>query len=143
MVHDSDSGEQSAAEPLILAVVEKALGVPLQRRSLTLENGARVDVDGVAVDGSVFVEIYAHQGSLNGGNKRKVATDALKLIAIGHEHPGSNLVLAFADPEVVSWATGRSWLAAALRTSKIRVLAVELDEDVRAGLRAAQVRQFR
>lgn len=143
MAREGDSTEQNTAEPLILAGVEKALGMSLERRSLNLENGARVDVDGVAVDESVFVEIYAHQGPLNGGNKRKVAADALTLITIGRERPRSRLVLAFADAQVVAWATGRSWMAEALRASKIRVLAVELDEDIRALLRAAQARQFR
>jgi hypothetical protein len=36
MAHDGDSDEQSTAEPLILAGIEKALATPLQSHSLTL-----------------------------------------------------------------------------------------------------------
>jgi hypothetical protein len=37
--------------------------------------GASVDVDGVAEDGSVLVEVFAHQGPLKGGRRHKIATD--------------------------------------------------------------------
>jgi hypothetical protein len=52
-----------------------------------LSGGAYVDVDGVAADSSAFVEVFAHQGTLKGGQKHKVANDALKLITLGREHP--------------------------------------------------------
>jgi hypothetical protein len=61
--HASDSHDQRLAEPLILASVGEELGVELAPRSLRLEDGARVDVDGVAPDESVLVEVYAHQGA--------------------------------------------------------------------------------
>lgn len=63
------------------------VGVELTPRSLRLGGGARVDVDGVAPDESVFVEIFAHQGRLKGAQFHKVARDALKLITPGAE-PG-------------------------------------------------------
>ncbi len=37
--------------------------------------------------------------------------------------------------------TGTSWLAEALRVWEVAVLVAELDDEVRAGLRAAQIRQ--
>lgn len=37
--------------------------------------------------------------------------------------------------------TGTSWLAEALRAWEVAVLIAVLEDDVRAGLRAAQVRQ--
>jgi hypothetical protein len=53
-----------------------------------------VDVDGVADDRSVFVEVVAHQNRLRGAQFHKVAPDALKLITVQREHPGSRLILA-------------------------------------------------
>ncbi len=74
MTHASSSQEQLDAEPLILADVSNHFGcVQLKPRSLCLENGARVDVDGVAEDESVLVEVFAHQGALRGGQIHKVA----------------------------------------------------------------------
>jgi hypothetical protein len=139
--HASDSHEQRLAEPLILAGVGKKLDVELAPRSLRLEHGARVDVDGVAPDESVLVEIYAHQGRLRGGQFHKVARDALKLITLKRTHPTAQLVLAFADSDAAACVTGTSWLAEALRAWDITVLVVELEHDTREGLRAAQVRQ--
>jgi hypothetical protein len=139
--HASDSREQQLAEPLILAGVGIELGVDLGPRSLCLEHGARVDVDGVSSDESVLVEVFARQGRLKGGQFHKVARDALKLITLKRTRPTAQLVLAFGDPDAAACVTGASWLAEALRVWSITVLVVALHDDVRAGLRAAQDRQ--
>lgn len=141
MGHASDSLQQRTAEPLILAGVSKTLGVELTPRSLRLDGGARVDVDGVAPDESVFVEIFAHQGRLKGAQFHKVARDALKLITLRRTRTTSKLIIAFGDPEAAACVTGASWLAEALSSWEIEVLVVDLEDAVRDGLRAAQVRQ--
>ncbi len=141
MTHQSDSHEQRRAEPLILAGVSAVVGVELAPRSLRLAGGARVDVDGVAPDESVLVEIFAHQGRLRGAQFHKVARDALKLITLGRTRTGCRLIVAFADSDAAACVSARSWLAEALRTWGVEVFVVEIDEDVRAGLRSAQVRQ--
>ncbi len=141
MAHESDSHEQRCAEPLILAGVSAAVGVELTPRSLRLDGGARVDVDGVATDESVLVEIFAHQGPLKGGQLHKVARDALKLITLARSREHSRLIIAFGDYDAAACVSGTSWLAEALRVWRVEVLVVVLDDDVRAGLRAAQARQ--
>jgi hypothetical protein len=110
MAHDSDSLEQRTAEPLILAGVSQAVGVPLAPRSLTLPEGARVEVDGVAEDESVLVEIFAHQGRLKGGQFHKVARDALKLATLKRTRPHARLVIAFGDAEAAACVTAGGWL---------------------------------
>ncbi len=139
--HESDSHEQRRAEPLILAGVSAAVGVELRPRSLRLDGGARVDVDGVATDESVLVEIFAHQGPLKGGQLHKVARDALKLITLARSQERSRLIIAFGDSDAAACVSGASWLAEALRVWHVEVLVLVLDDDVRAGLRAAQARQ--
>lgn len=141
VAHESDSHEQRCAEPLILAGVSAAVGVELNPRSLRLDGGARVDVDGVATDESVLVEIFAHQGPLKGGQLHKVARDALKLITLARRREQSRLIIAFGDSDAAACVSGTSWLAEALRVWRVEVLVVGLDHDVRAGLRAAQARQ--
>jgi hypothetical protein len=141
-VHVSNSDAQLSAERLILDGVENTVGVKLEPRSLRLASGARVEVDGVASDESVLAEVFAHQGPLKGGQRHKIAGDALKLITIARgKDPPPRLVLAFADEQLAAWAAGKSWLASALTTWGIEVIVVELDELVRAGLRDAQARQ--
>jgi hypothetical protein len=137
----STSDEQLRAEPLILSGIATRLGVDLVPRSLSLPRGARVDVDGVAPDESVFVEVFAHQGRLRGGQFHKVARDALKLITLAQSRREARLVIAFADEDAAKCVTGKSWLAEALSTWEIEVIVVDLEAVVRQGLRAAQARQ--
>lgn len=125
---------------MIRSQVAAYLGKELVSATLKLEGGAAVQVDGAAADESAFVEIFARQGALKGGQRHKVATDALKLITIGRSRPSADLVIAFADEQAASYATKGTWMSEALATWGIKVL-VELDEDVRDGIRAAQVRQ--
>ena len=100
---------------LILDGLERVVGCELRPERLTLPGGAHVDVDGVAIDGLVLVEVFTHQGPLKGGQRHKIATDALKLITIARDRaPRPRLVLAFAEPKRAEWAAGESWLAAAL-----------------------------
>jgi hypothetical protein len=139
--HASDSTAQSDAEPLILAAVSGQFGVALAPRRLTLPGGATADVDGVAPDESVLVEVFARQGALKGGQRGKIARDALKLITLGQHRPGARLILALADEAAAKPLKAKSWLAEALTTFSIEVLVVDLDPDVRAGIRDAQVRQ--
>lgn len=103
--------------------------------------GARIDVDGVDEQHSVFVEVFAHQGRLKGSQIHKVARDALKLITLGRQYQAAQLVIAFGDSVAAAQVMGSSWLAEALRTWGVRVTLVELEEDVRLSLSAAQARQ--
>lgn len=141
-MHRSDALAQREAEPLIRAAVERFLGTgPLLPMPLSLPDGARVDVDGVDVDQTVFVEIYARQGRLKGAQFHKVARDALKLITLTRSRSGVRRILAFADRDAADCVIGRSWLAEALVIWGVEVVVVEIDDAVREGLRAAQARQ--
>lgn len=141
MSFSSDSSTQRSAEQLILDAVAREIGVPLHPERLSLEGGAVVDVDGVAADESVFVEIFAHQGQLKGGQRHKIAGDALKLITIARGRtPAPVLILAFGEPAMLKFLEGKSWLAAAANAWGIRIVIAELDEAVRNGIRDAQAR---
>src|SRR4051812_30215059 len=139
--HQSDSSEQQAAEELIRSQVAAHLGKELRSATLYLERGAAVQVDGAAADESAFVEIFARQGALKGGQRHKVATDALKLITLGRSRPNATLIIAFGDPEAAAYATKGTWMAEALATWGVTALVVELDDSIRDGIRAAQARQ--
>ncbi len=140
-----DSAEQRDAETLILAALSAEIGVQLAQRRFVDARGAHVDVDGVAEDGSVLVEAWAHQGPPKPAQKAKVAADALKLIWVDRSFYGGQArkILALADPVAAMHFQGGSWIAAALTDLGIEVCVVPLDARVRASLRAAQERQFR
>ena len=141
MEHPSDSSEQQAAEAQILAGLVSKCG-PLAPKVVTLPAGGQVKVDGVAADESVFVEVFAHQGPMKGGQPKKVAADALKLITLRNARPGAKLVLAFADARAATNViSGSGWLAEALRTWDVAVEVISIDPTTRADLLAAQARQ--
>lgn len=142
-VHPGDSTVQQEAEPLMIAAVAEAIGVPLAKERITFDNGSWCEVDGVSDDGNVLVEAFAHQGKMIGGQLKKVSEDALKLVTIAKTLPSPRLIVAFADDVAASSFMGKSWKAEALRIWGVEVLVVELHGDVRAGIRSAQVRQFR
>lgn len=138
----SDSSTQSEAEPLILAIVARHVGKPLKKsKTLTLDTGAPVEVDGVDAEESVFVEVFARQGKLKAGQRKKVSQDALTLITLARARPNARLIIAYADNDAAAYATKGTWGSQALKTWGIEVLVVDLDSAVRDGIRQAQVRQ--
>jgi hypothetical protein len=142
MDHASDSATQSDAESLILAALSAKLGVDLQPRRLHFPSGAYCDVDGVSVDETVLVEAFARQSKLKGGQRGKIARDALKLLTLREHRPSARLIIALADVRVVKSLTATSWLAEALRTFKVDVLYVEIPADARDKIAAAEIRQL-
>lgn len=139
--HFSHSGVQLAAERVILQTLSERLGRRLAPRVMALPGGARVQVDGAAEDDSILVEVFARQGALKGGQQKKVAQDALKLVTLGRTYPDARLVLAFADYDAAAYATAGTWVAEALTAWGIEVVVVEVDEFLRSEIRAAQTRQ--
>ncbi len=137
--HPSDSKVQVLAEAVILAALSKSLGVTLDQGAKVIVGGSHVQPDGVSEDQSVYVEVFAHIGKLHGGQRHKVSTDALKLIAIREAYPDARLILAFADDEAAASVSG--WKAATLLANGIEVQTVNLAPLERAKIEAAQTRQ--
>lgn len=141
MVHRSDSSVQLAAETEIRAALRDTFGPGLRPDTVLLDDTAPVEVDAVSPNQTVFVEIFAHQGPLKPGQKRKIALDALKLITIGRNYPDAELVIALADEAAAASLGSHSWLAVALRLWNIKVEVVPIEDDTRAQLLDAQAVQ--
>lgn len=137
----SDSEVQRRAEAFIRERLAEHLGVTLDPKVITLAAGAPLHVDAVSPDGGVMAEIFARQGELKGGQQKKVAIDALKLITIRRERPHTKLVIAFADVEASGYATGGGWVAQALRTWDVKVEVVDIPQELRDEIRTAQKQQ--
>jgi hypothetical protein len=139
LTHPSNAEAQVMAEAAILDTLGKTLGVALKQGASVTLGASHVRPDGVAADESVFVEVFAHIGKLRGGQRHKVSTDALKLLAIRATYPDARLILAFADEEAAASVSG--WKAETLTANGIEIHAVALDHADRAKIEAAQARQ--
>ena len=141
-----DSAVQRGAEAVILATLSGELGLRLEPRRVDLGDGIRVEIDGACVESSppVLVEAWAHQGKPRPGQKQKVMTDALKLVAVERlRYPGARMILALADDAAAAGFRGRTWMGAALRELGVEVHVVSLPGDLRALINEAQKRQER
>jgi hypothetical protein len=76
---------------------------------------------------------------LLGGQRGKIARDALKLITLARHRPGAVTIIAVADETVVKELSAASWLAEALNTFSVKVMLVKLDPGARDDVAAAQV----
>jgi hypothetical protein len=143
--HASDSAVQRDAEHIIRDRLAEDLGVKLVPTTIHLKAGAPVQVDAATSDGSVLAEIFARQGELKGGQQKKVAIDALKLITIREERPGVRLIIAFADEAAAAYATGGGWVAQALKLWGVDIMIVEIppNSPTSCGTRASANRRKR
>lgn len=140
-----DSGEQRRAERLMLDELTRELGVALHPRRLVIRDGVRVKLDGADAALTVLVEAWAHQGPAKPAQRNKVLADALKLTWVASTLPTRpRLVLCLSDPQAATpFLAKRSWPAAALADLGVEVRGVELPQEVRELIVAAQRRQYR
>jgi hypothetical protein len=134
----SDSAVQRKAEGVIRDLLADHLGVGLRPREVKLAAGAPVNVDAVSDDRTVLAEIFARQGELKPGQQKKVAIDTLKLITIHRERPEAKLYITFADKAASQFATGCGWVAQALRTWDVKVVVLNIPQELRDEILAAQ-----
>lgn len=112
-----DSPESAAALAL-----GAHLGVPLQPRRLTIADGTTLEVEGMAVDGSVVAQFVLNDGALRSPMRNKVAADLFKLVWVSQAVvPGARPVLCVSSA-VAPILNGRGWLSAAARDLGVAVL---------------------
>ena len=143
--HPSDSLEQRAAEAKMLLLLGASLGANLVPRRLVSTTGPVIEVDGVSDDGLILVECWAHQGPAKGSQRNKLLHDAAKLnwAASWLNPTPTRLLLCISDPAAKCHLDGTSWQAQAIAHLGVEILVVDAPDDLAAGVRAAQTRQFR
>ena len=136
----SDSSVHTAAEPICLALVGEQLGVRLAPETVRLSDGTTFQLDGVDRGAHVLCEVFSHIGALKDGQKKKLAKDLLKLLAVEHSVEGPwRKVICVVDAPARKYLTGASWCAAVAREFRFEVVAVILSHDQREELVRAQV----
>jgi hypothetical protein len=144
IIEPGDSIEQRTCEAHILSAVAAMVGCELIARRFVVPNGGYFSVDGCNDDGSILCEAWAHHGPPKPAQQSKVMKDAAKLFLAGTlaGRPTRKL-LAFADADAARPFQGRSWMREALRVMGIEVIVVDILDEIRADVRAAQIRQYR
>lgn len=133
----SKSSVQLEAEAEVLKGVAALLKRPdLRNRRINLPGGSLAEIDGATDDMSVFVQVFARQGPLPGGQKRKLALDVLKLITLRKHHREAKLYLAFSSESAKTSITG--WTAEVIATWRVQTIVVPLEDDLRERLVRSQ-----
>jgi hypothetical protein len=141
-----DSSEQRRAELLMVESLGQRLGTKFRKERLYFARPtpAWAEVDAVSFDPPVLVEAWAHQGPPKSARKTKVMADVAKMAWLAATHlPGARKILLLSDDAAAAHFRGTSWMAAALAHFGVEIIVVALPTDVRAGLLAAQERQYR
>jgi len=150
--HPSDSAVQRAIELVMLERFteshpswRRAAWAPIARELGLAAVWMKAEPDAVwkTEKGDVVVaEAYSRVGVLNEGQKRKLAKDALKLLAIQHALPAGRHVrgLLLVPEELVARLNGEGWFPLALRTAA-EIVSVPLTEAERMLLQDAAAQQ--
>ena len=142
--HQSDSAVQQDAERAIITALAEQLGIhrELRPQKVSAPGGSFVQLDACTEDGGVLVEAYARQGKLKGAQIKKISQDILKLALLKTDPAlaDSRALIAFASDEARGSIGG--WIRAAAEQFGVELVVVEIPEDVRDKIRAAQSRQL-
>ncbi|WFA82710.1 hypothetical protein [Paenibacillus amylolyticus] len=140
MKKSSSSINQSSAEKTLLNKYKKLIGntrIKPQRLILDEENNVYIDLDGYE-EGQYAIEIYAHIGSLKAGQRKKIATDILKLSLI--DVPNKILIV---HNDVKNWLDKNSWIASAVKKHNIKVESADYSKTMEEKIRRTQKKQNR
>ncbi|HEY4001903.1 MAG TPA: hypothetical protein VGO93_23715 [Candidatus Xenobia bacterium] len=111
-------------------------------KTIVLESGGELRLDGYNRDEKIAVEAWAHHGRSKPAQRHKIANDMLKLLMVRRLlGDGWRLVLLFADPEAHHFLEGRSWRAKMVSLFGFQIEEVDIPAEVHARVRAAQKRQ--
>jgi hypothetical protein len=132
--HLSSSIFQGEVE-LEMLILGERLGEVLTE-TVVVYHGAKMKVDGVNSDETVFVEAFAHVGGFKSGQRRKIATDALKFVALQGDRPEARFILAFVD--VAAEVSVVGWLRTVIDVRGIELTVVDVPDHLKEKLVSTQ-----
>jgi len=135
-----NSSVQMEAEIAIRELLQSEFKNKLIPKVLTISEGIHVTVDAATPDDSVLIEIFARQGKLLDGQKKKLAKDILKLAILRENTPKPRVILAFANPSIKKHLSEESWISVAVSHFGIELRDVfnDLDDDLKRRITSAQ-----
>jgi hypothetical protein len=139
----SNSNVQSRAADEIIAALNRKLEIAFSPRPLRIQlsSGAHIEVDAATDDEKIVAEAYARQGKLKGAQPKKIAQDILKLALLKLEagREDTRTIIALASADARDSITG--WFLDASHAFGVELQVVDLPDDLRNEIRAAQARQ--
>ena len=141
----SSSTEQIHAEEKMFTLVEKALGIQLEKNpKLYLANNeyTYIQPDFYSAQQFVIGEIFAHIGKPKKAQDNKIANDILKMLLlekIAGKHYRKIIVVC--DELEEKKLKGFSALSESIRQFGLEILYIEIDEQLRQEIINAQERQ--
>ncbi|MDD4181353.1 MAG: hypothetical protein PHE87_06975 [Victivallaceae bacterium] len=144
-MHDSDSTVQRDVEAIIIEELEKSFDKVFKAKE---ENRIKIgnfsfEVDAVDTEGGLY-EIYAHVGKQKPAQRKKIASDLLKLLLIEKKTVKREKYFVIVNDNDIKNELGensQSWLALAIREFGFNLLAVDLSPDKIKDLKECQKRQ--
>ena len=100
-----------------------------------------VQLDACSDDESLLVEAYARQGKLKGAQIKKISQDILRLALLKRDPrlSDSRAIAVFASEEARDSIAG--WIRSAAEEFEIELIVVDIPDDLRDEIKAAQARQ--
>jgi len=140
--HPSSSSVQKGAETELLKMLGQKLKCVLEPHEIKFNKKSSIQIDGFSDKGRILCEVYAHVGTLRGGQPDKIAADILKLNLAEKRKGGQwRKILLFADDLACKQLEGSSWLAEACKESQIVIEVAEASKEIREKISAAKQRQ--
>ncbi|UDY22881.1 hypothetical protein [Nocardioides sp. Kera G14] len=114
-----------APERLALVALSAHLGVELRPRSLEIERGTNVEIEGVDPAGRYLVQCVLNQGAYTSQQRNKTLADLFKLQWLrDRAFPGAVIGLVL-SPTTVEAFKPRSWTSIAARELGVRLFLLE------------------
>lgn len=141
---ESSSVEQQEAEKSIRGEISALLKVPVEwNKKIAISEGVSIEPD-VYSDAGIIGEIYAHIGQLKSGQQKKISQDILKMLLLEKVRDQTfDKYIFVIDEEVEEYLKGKSFIAKSVEQFEIRVHRVDISEEMRCNVLAAQKRQYR
>lgn len=141
----SNSIEQCEAEDYIFPLVEKLLSVKLEKnRQILLADNAftYIQPDFYSEEHCIVGEIFAHIGKPKKAQYNKISNDVLKMLLLEKVHNKSyRKIIVICDEIEEKALKGKSVLAESIRQFGIEIVRIDISEELREKLIAAQERQ--
>ena len=141
----SSSIEQMKAEDIIFSLVEKKLGVALEKNPILYFSNNRysyIQPDFYSAQEQIVGEIFAHVGKPKKAQNNKIANDILKMLLLDKiSKIAHRKIVVVCDKEEQKALQGQSALSESIRQFGIEVLLVDVDDKIKQQIMNAQDRQ--
>ncbi len=139
----SSSHEQQNAEVYIASIVEAWLDCSVEKNAkVVLSDGVHIEPDLYSEKDKIICEIYAHIGSLKGGQKHKISQDILKMLLLEKSKSAEyRKVIVVADDKVEKYLNGKSFIAESIRQFGIEIKRINLSNEIYEKVSDAQKMQ--